>query len=105
MNMVVPADEQLVDDVALLISPLIQGRPLEDRGLGVKAVAEGDILASTARQYGHEPAASRGDVAQILAAGQLAIGHVEEVAVADQLVQQVPGPDVGTIVNRVAASG
>ena len=101
--MVVPADEQLVDDVALVIGQRIQERPLQDRGLGAEALAEGDVLASTARQYGHEPAAARGDVAQILAAGQLAVGHVEEVGVADQLVQQVPGADVGTVVDRVAA--
>src|SRR5271156_5569290 len=42
-------------------------------------------------------------MAQILAAGQLAVGHVEEVSPADQLIEQVPGPDVCTVVNRVAA--
>ena len=101
--MIVPADEQLVDDLALVISQRMQERPLQDRGLGAEALTEGDILASTARQYGHEPAAARRDVAQILAAGQLAVGHVKEVGVADQLVQQVPGPDVGTVIDRVAA--
>src|SRR5271157_4987706 len=103
MNMVVPADEQLVDDVALVISQRIQERPLQNRGLGAEALTEGDILASTARQYCHEPAAARRDVAQILAAGELAVGHVKEVGVADQFVQQVPGPDVGTVIDRVAA--
>jgi hypothetical protein len=42
-------------------------------------------------------------VAEVLAAGQLAVGHVEEVGAADQLVQQVPGCDVGAVVNHVAA--
>ena len=89
--------------MAVVIGQGIQERPLQDRGRGAEALAEGDVLASTARQYGHEPAAPRRDVAQILAAGQLAVGHVEEVGMADQLVEQVPGPDVGAVVDRVAA--
>src|SRR4051812_17703535 len=39
---------------------------------------------------------------QVLAAGQLAVGHVEEVGTADQLVEQVPGRDVRAVVYRVA---
>ena len=103
MNMVVAADVQLVDLAAVFIGQGIQERPLQDRGRGAEALTEGDVLASSARQYGHESAVPGRDVAQILAAGQLAVGHVEEVGVADQLVEQVPGPDVGAVVDRVAA--
>ena len=85
--MVVLAEEQLIDDVALIIAQRIQERPLQDRGRGLEPLAEGDVLASTPRQDGHEPAAPSGDVTQILAAGQLAVGHVEEVGMADQLAE------------------
>src|SRR3954468_15614638 len=101
MKRIVPADAQLVDDVASVIAQRIQERPLQDRGRGAEPLAEGDVLVSTARQYGHESAAPRRDVTKILAAGQLAVGHVKEVGMADQLVEQVPVPDVGTVVDRV----
>ena len=101
--MVVAADEQLVDDVAVVIGQRIQQRPRQCRGCGAEAVAKGDVLTSSARQHRHEPAVAGGDVAEVLAAGQLAVGHVEEVGVADQLAEQVPGADVGPVVDRVAA--
>src|SRR4051812_12507330 len=99
MNMVVCTDVQLVDLAAVFIGQGIQERPLQDRGRGAEALTESDVLASSARQYGHESAIPGRNVAQILAAGQLAVGHVEEVGMADQLVEQVPGSDVGAVVD------
>ena len=100
--MIVPADRQLVHQVSVVIGLPIQPRPGHGRRRGAEPLTEGEVLGPTAGQHGHEPATPGGDVAEILAAGQLAVGHVEEVRAADQVVQQVPGSDVGAVVHHVA---
>ena len=71
--------------------------PREDRG------AEGRILAAGAGQDAQEAAAVPMDVGHILGGGQLAVGHIKEVAAAGQLAEQVPSGDVRAIVGGVAA--
>ena len=43
------------------------------------------------------------DIGHVLGAGQLAVGHVEEIASAGQATEQVPGGAVGLVVDHVAA--
>ena len=61
--MVIVANEQFVDLVAVVIGQGIQQRSLENCGHRAEPLAEGDILASTARQDCHELAALGRDVA------------------------------------------
>ena len=70
-----------------------------------KRLAEGRVLAAGLRQHGDEPPAALVQVGHVLGGGQLAVGHVEEVAAAGQFAKQLPGLLVRLVVDRVAAFG
>jgi len=52
-------------------------------------LAEPAILTACAWHDGEKSAQPRGNVAHVLARAELAVGHVEEIRVADDLAQEV----------------
>ena len=92
-----------VEHLAFLVGLLPQ-RPPGDLALGHQC-AEGGVFAAGPRQHGDEAALALVEVGHVLAGGQLAVGHVEEVAAAGQLAEQIPGVAMGLVVGHVAAFG
>ncbi len=92
-----------VEDFAFLVGFLPQRLP-RDPALGDQAT-EGSVLAPCARQDGDEPALALMEIGHVLARGELAISHVEKVAPAGQLAEQVPSGAMGLIVGDIAAGG
>ena len=66
-------------------------------------LAKGGVFRAGPRQDRDEAALTLVDIGHVLAGGQLAVGHVEEVPPAGQLAEQVPGVAVGLVVGHVAA--
>ncbi|MGH3439000.1 MAG: hypothetical protein ACRDRN_21360 [Sciscionella sp.] len=60
------------------------------------------VLLTRSGQHGHEPPTAAVDVIHVVASGQLAVGHVEEIGPAEQRDQVIPGVDVGDVVAGVA---
>ena len=85
-------------------SRLLPQRPPSDLALATNS-RKARVFAAGPRQHGDEPALALVQVGHVLAGGQLAVGHVEEVAPAGQLAEQVPGVAVRLVVHHVAACG
>ena len=93
----------LPDLVGIALALAWPARRLGERGgAGAHPLAQLAVLATSARQHGHEPPAGLVDVAHLLARAQLAVGDVEEVRAAGQRAQLVPGVDVRLVVVGVA---
>ncbi len=97
------ADRVAVDHLAFVVGLLPQRSP-GDLALGQQR-AEGRVFAAGPRQHGDETALALMEIGHVLAAGQLAVGHVQEVAAAGQLAEQVPGVAMRLVVGHVAACG
>ena len=95
------ADRVPINDLALVI-PLVVDVPPLDLTLG-QQVPEDAVLGSSPGQHGEKPALALMDIGHVLGAGQLAVGHVEEIASSGQATEQVPGSAVGLVVDHVAA--
>jgi hypothetical protein len=70
--------------------------------VGGDPVTEAGVLSAAAGQDGEEASVPAGDVIHGLAAGQLAVRHVEEVSSPDQGHQALPCGDVDGVVRGVA---
>ncbi len=92
-----------VKHLAFLVGLFPQPSP-GDLALG-QPLAKGGVFAAGPRQDGDEAALALVEIGHVFAGGQFAVGHVEKVAAAGQLAQQVPGVAVGLVVGHVAAFG
>jgi len=92
-------NEEPVDDLAMLVHLVVEVLPggLASAELGAK----GRIFAACPGQHTDEPAAVLVHVGHVLGGSQLAIGHVEEVAPAGQLTEEVPRLAMSTIVGGI----
>ena len=75
------------------------------QGVGLQVVAEPPVLRTGARHHGEETPPVAGDVTHVLAGAELAVGHVQDVGVADDLPQERPRVRVDLVVGGVAVVG
>jgi hypothetical protein len=94
-------DREPVHQLPLVIALVVDPSPRDSTPQDLPT--EGGVLGAGAGQGAHEAAAVLMEIGHVLGGGQLAVGHVEEVAAAGQLAEQVPGGAVRTVVGGVAA--
>jgi hypothetical protein len=81
---------QAIDQFALLIRIVVQPTPGERVGLLARRPAEQGVFLVRGWEHAHEPPAAIGKVPQVLAEGQLAIGHVHDrIAVLPQRRERI----------------
>ena len=94
-------DREAVDQLAFVIVLVVIARQMDPplRTAARKAASSPRVRGKTLRNRPPLPM----DVGHVLGGGQLAVGHVKEVAAAGQLAEQVPGVEMRAIVGGVAA--
>src|SRR3954471_15586388 len=80
--------------LAMYLTPL--------QGVCLQVVAEPTVLRTRTRHDAEEASLLAGDVSHVLACAEFAVGHVQEVAVTNDLPQERPGVLVDLVVGGVA---